>query len=168
LLKIAGMVLIFLAGAFAGVAASASLNQRVTSFEQLIRFMTYLETRIRYSGAPIYEILHQCIKADFGKLKFLKVSADLLAKGQKPEIAWKSAIKFCDDNGFTAQDRELIFSFGKDLGSSDIEGQINHCKTYRQLFQDRLKNARLEAQSKGRLYITLGIAGGMGAVLLML
>lgn len=162
------MVLIFLAGAIAGLAASATLSQRVTSFEQLERLISYLETQIRYSGAPIYEILQQSLKTDLRKLNFLKVSADLLAKGENPEIAWKTAVKYCDENGFTAQDKELIFSFGKGLGSSDTEGQLNHCETYRQLFRDRLKNARIEAQSKGRLYVTLGLAGGMGAVLLML
>lgn len=169
MLKITGMILVFLSGACAGLAGSVWLNQRVASFEQIERLISYLETQIRYSGAPIHEILQQTLKSDFRKLKFLKVAADLMRNGVKPDEAWKTAISMhCEDNGFTSEDRELIFDFGRGLGSSDTEGQIKHCRTYRQLFQDRLQRARLDAQSKGKLYVTLGISGGLGAALLML
>ncbi|NLM79603.1 MAG: hypothetical protein GX172_00545 [Clostridiales bacterium] len=159
----------FLAGTSAGLMGFLSLHRRVTSFEQMERLVSFIETQIRYSGAPVYEILQKASKSDFGKLKFLQKAADLIRGGLKPDIAWESAINlYCDDVGFTADDRGLVFDFGKGLGSSDTEGQLRHCETYRRLFSDRLKRARTDAQYKGRLYITLGICGGLGAALLML
>ena len=167
MLKITGLILVFLAD-ICRADGLLSLHRRVTSFEQM-KAVSFIETQIRYSGAPVYEILQKASKSDFGKLKFLQKAADLIRGGLKPDIAWESAINlYCDDVGFTADDRGLVFDFGKGLGSSDTEGQLRHCETYRRLFSDRLKRARTDAQYKGRLYITLGICGGLGAALLML
>lgn len=92
-----------------------------------------------------------------------------MGNGENPDNAWKTAINLhCQENGFSRDDCEIIFDFGRGLGSSDTEGQLKHCETYRHLFKDRLKKARADAQTKGKLYITLGIAGGMGVALLML
>lgn len=162
------MFLIFIAGTGAGLAASASLSRRVASLEQLERFITYFETQIRYSAAPIRDIIIHAAGGEYSCLSFLPEAAARMKRGQSPGEAWGGAVRDRgEDCGFTAADREMLREFGNGLGSTDISGQLSHCKTFRGLLEDRLQKARSEARTKGRLYVTLGIAGGLGAALLL-
>lgn len=61
----------------------------------------------------------------------------------------------------------MICDFGEGLGVTDIEGQVHHCIQYERLAAEKLSAAKEEAQTKGRLYITLGVCGGAIIALLM-
>jgi stage III sporulation protein AB len=150
------------------MAASSALNKRVSVFEQLERFVVYLETQIRYSAAPIHEILKQSTKGEFSKLLFLSETANRMCKGECPSDAWENALRLhSDENALNSNDRELLIDFGRGLGTSDVEGQLLHCETFRGLIVDRLAKARSEVETKGKLYVSLGIAGGLGVALLL-
>ncbi len=151
-----------------GIASSVSLSRRAASLEVLDRFLVYLETQIRYSASPIGEIIIQAAKVEFSRLSFITQAAIRLKNGGSPYEAWIGAARECgDDCSFTAADQAMIIDFGKGLGSTDIEGQLSHCETFRRLLDDRLQTARCESQTKGKLYITLGGAGGLAVALLM-
>lgn len=57
--------------------------------------------------------------------------------------------------------------FGEELGATDVEGQLASCRLYAERLGERLAAARRAAAEKGRLYVTLGAAGGLAAVLLL-
>ena len=54
-----------------------------------------------------------------------------------------------------------------ELGATDVEGQLASCRLYAERLGERLAAARRAAAEKGRLYVTLGAAGGLAAVLLL-
>lgn len=145
------------------------MSRRVAAFEQLERLLSFLETQIRYSAASIRDILVSAHRSgEYKALLFLEDVVQRLEEGEKPDDVWETAI----DNrggacGFTAADCHLLADFGHQLGKSDIEGQLAHCETYRHLFDNRLEAAREEFQSKGKLYIVLGILSGLGIALLL-
>lgn len=158
----------FMAGAGTGLTASAALNRRAASFEEMLRFISFLKTQIRYTAAPINELLEMASNGDFPKLSFLKEASSGIKSGKMPSVSWCDAIKkYGGDCSFNDADREMLRKFGLGLGNSDVEGQLMHCDIFSQLFEDRLKAARSAVQSKGRLYVTLGITGGLGAALLL-
>lgn len=168
MLRLIGAALIFLAGSCTGIAASAALNRRVSAFEQMERLVVFVQTQIRYSAAPIWKIIRQAAGGEFSRLSFLQDAAARMEQGEAAAKAWKNAIvAHRDDNVFTKEDFDLLIGYGSGLGSSDIAGQLLHCETYRELFRDRLQKARAEAQTKGKLYMTLGVAGGIGVALLL-
>ncbi|MDD2361921.1 MAG: stage III sporulation protein AB [Oscillospiraceae bacterium] len=151
-----------------GIVSSLSLSRRTASLELLDRFIVYLETQIRYSASPIRQIIIQAANGEFARLSFITQAAIRLKNGGSPYEAWIGAAGECSDEcSFTAADREIIIDFGKGLGNTDIEGQLSHCEAFRRLLRDRLQTARCESRTKGKLYITLGIAGGLAAALLM-
>lgn len=92
-----------------------------------------------------------------------------MERGEDFRAAWNGAVKEKGkESGLTGQDRELLAGFGEGLGRSDVEGQMANCDLYGGLLADRLEEARREAAAKQRLYLTLGVAGGLALALLLL
>ena len=173
MIKVIGLLLIILAGTGAGVYASAALSRRAASCERLERLIGYMSMQIKYTAAPIQEILEQAAKGgEFQSLPFLAEASILIQCGQRPDEALEEAVKEAsrqgEDWGFNEGDRELLFQFGRGLGKSDVDGQLAHCEAYRRLVEDRLQAAKGEATAKGKLYITLGVSAGLAVALLLL
>lgn len=170
LLKIIGLLLIVFTGICAGTYASAELNLRAVSIEKMERLIEYISTQIRYTAAPVKEIISQVASdGEFKELPFLQAAVVYIKKGECPSDAWSLAVQkeggMC---GFTVPDRELLLHFGQGLGKSDIEGQLSHCESFHRLLEDRLQAARSDVSVKGKLYMTFGVAGGLSVALLML
>ena len=72
------------------------------------------------------------------------------------------------DAGLTKADRGAAPRLRQPLSRTDVEGQIANCRQYGNLLEQRLTEAREAAAAKGRLYMTLGFAGGMALALLLL
>lgn len=49
-----------------------------------------------------------------------------------------------------------------------MEGQLTNCRLYAEQLGERLEEARRDAATKSRLYVTLGVTGGIGLALLLL
>ncbi len=71
--------------------------------------------------------------------------------------AWCNALKKIPSHiGLTNEDKDIIKQFGQTLGTTDIEGQIEHCELYIDLASQRLINAKKEKEKNVKLYRTLG------------
>lgn len=154
----------------AGIYASTGLSRRAASLERFGRLIDYIETQIRYTAAPVKEIIAKTASADeFSSLSFLKTASENIKSGKRPDEAWTGAVQSEGEScGFNASDRELLLNFGRDLGKSDVEGQLSHCEAFHRLFEDRLQTARSDVRIKGKLYMTLGVTGGLSVALLLL
>lgn len=85
-----------------------------------------------------------------------------------PPQAWMTALKPIQrSDGLTPTDRELLVGFFTGLGTTDAEGQRKNCEHYRRLLTDSMEDARTEAAQKERLYLTLGVTGGLLLALLL-
>ncbi len=69
--------------------------------------------------------------------------------------------------GLKEDDIELIKGFGKSLGITDTQGQINNCELYSGLISERLKTSKEAEFSKSRLYKVLGFSVGCALTLLI-
>ena len=102
---------------------------------------------------------------EFQSLPFLKAAAADLQIDGDFHTAWRQGVKEQGEaSGLTAADRELLVHFGDGLGRTDVEGQLTNCR----LYAERLEEARRDAATKSRLYVTLGVTGGIGLALLLL
>lgn len=169
-LKMVGLLLIVLTGVCAGLYSSTELSRRASSLERIGRLIEYIETQIRYTAAPVKEIIAKTASVEeFGALSFLQTACAGVQNGERPDTAWRGAVQSEGENcGFNATDRELLFDFGAELGKSDVEGQLSHCESFHRLFEDRLQSARSDVRIKGKLYVTLGVTAGLGVALLLL
>ena len=169
-MKTAGLLLIVVTGLLLGLTAAGGLRRRVTVLGQLSRFMTRLADQIRYTAAPVEELLEAAESSgEFGELPLLGRICSRIRNGERVLDAWEAAVE--EDgrlSGLTRADRELLHGFGSQLGKTDVEGQIANCRQYGELLDQRLSEAREASAAKGRLYMTLGFAGGMALALLLL
>ncbi len=80
---------------------------------------------------------------------------------QNMEIIKKS--KFLDVN-----DKENIINFFSVLGKSDLNGQISNCKTYKEIFNNTLKNLENNEQSDCKSTGTLIVCFGFFIIILII
>ena len=169
-MKIVGLVLITLAGIWLGLSAASGLNRRAAALDAMEKLVARIASQIRYTAAPVGELMLSASRtAEFRPLRFLEaVGSAMETEGDFPRL-WAEAVS--REGGacrFATQDEELLREFGKGLGASDTEGQTAHCRLYGELFSRQAEAARREVANKGKLYIMLGLAGGLGLSLLLL
>lgn len=157
-------------GALLGVYASAGLSRRVSGLELAQRLIARVASQIRYTAAPAGEILlDAAAREEFRTLSFLQRLQKLMGEGVELPSAWRQAVNDGRaESRFTPADAELLLSFGDVLGKTDVEGQLENCRLFTGLLQEHLASARQQAAAKNRLYITLGVAGGMALALVLL
>jgi stage III sporulation protein AB len=163
----AGCLLVIMAGAGIGYIQSRKLAQRVTFLEQLLRLIDSLETEIRFSSSSLIQLLRKYAQIN-GMLEYLNRCAELANEGIPFTSSWQQAVgSIPREYGLTKDDRQFLIDFGGNLGVSDVEGQVNHCRLHRELAAVRLEQARGDKQKKGRLYTMLGLFAGIGIALLV-
>lgn len=125
-MKTAGLLLIVAAGLLLGLMAAGGLRRRVSTLGQLSRFMVRLADQIRYTAAPVEELLTAAESSgEFDGLSMLGHVCSRLRKGERVLAAWEGAVEEDGrDAGLTKADRELLRGFGSQLGRTDVEGQI--------------------------------------------
>ena len=134
------------------------------------KLIVCIASEIRYTAAPVRELIFSASRAaEYRSLRFLEdMERALEAEGDFPRVWIRTVQREGGKCGFTAEDQALLQEFGKGLGTSDTEGQTAHCSLYGELFSRQAEDARREVANKGKLYIMLGLAGGLGLALLLL
>ncbi len=141
--------------------ASHRLKMREMFMENYIKFLTFVETEIKYSADSILGIMSK-FSDNSAFNSILQLCENEMQKGKSLNVAWDMAIKNIPSiYGLNKNDIGLISEFGSKLGVSDIESQISNCELNISLVSERLKDAREEKRKKSRLYIMLGIFCGI-------
>jgi len=143
-----------------------ALVRRVRLLETLVCLLEDIKTQIRFKNAGLFEIIetlkqygcYQHIKFLFG----LEHSVDF-------QKTWAQCVERSIQNGeIGKEDGEILYSFGSQLGQSDVAGQLAHCDIHIELLKKRLGDAKAKKDSHSKLYISLGLLVGLGAGLLLI
>ena len=157
-----GILAVCAACVLAGVAESHKLRVRVERLEKFLCFLTEAETEIRYSAAPVDQIVARHSQG----LRFLRRCAALCREGDAFPSAWDKSLEE-EQGGLHAGDAALLRGFGAGFGTTDRQGQMAHCGLYRGLAEARLEQAEREREAKAKLCLSLGVAAGLAAALLL-
>ena len=79
-----------------------------------------------------------------------------------------SCLSIIENLNFNNKDKELLSSFFKDLGTTDIDGELSHIKMYQELFSEQYKLSKEDIKNKGKLYRMLGLFSGLAFVVLFI
>lgn len=160
-----GLILIILAGAGVGWYSSMKLSRRAAILQSFERLAAYTATGIRYTASPMAELFAAAGReAEFTSIKpFL----DRFSLRQD----WRESFREGLRHDFTGQGLEetdiaLMSAWGEGLGSTDVAGQLAHCERFESRLGEQAKGARQQALVKGKLYTSLGVAGGLVITLL--
>lgn len=154
-MKIAGIV--FLVGVIVlyGLSCSAKFSKRVNMLESMIAFIEYTENQIRFLGQSTDRILSDGMRMEkFNQLPFFEIEKN--NKSVREEVLRNVERKYkCDFLHNT--DFDHIKGFFKDLGTTDVDGEISICRMYKGLIQSDLNNAKSELYTKGKLYKSMSL-----------
>jgi stage III sporulation protein AB len=151
-----------------GLIYANRLILRKQFLEQYLQFLNFVESQIAYSMDTPTRILNKYKGAKEFEIFSSHCKKKLLLHKLFSE-SWRESLEYIKkDFGLTNEDFSLLNDFGQKLGTSDIEGQIQHCELHKKLVINNFEEANKEKQQKEKLYITLGLALGSCLALIFL
>ena len=166
-MKIIGLVMLIGSFVTIGYRCSNKFNVRINFLQQYLQFIAYIETKIRYSPEVIYDLVdgYRC-ENEFKD--FLELVSKEILNNRDFESAWNYTVTALSSKyGLCFEDRELLKSFSKNIGTSDIDGQLNYCQLNKELARDRLNCAKEAKEKKGKLYFMLWSILGVSLALVL-
>lgn len=172
LLKIMGSIFIIAASSYLGFIFAGQCAGRPQQLRELQSLLQMLENEISYLSSVLSEAFEKI--AGYGSKSIAPIFRDAAeniksGNGNTAADIWEKAVKV--NIGATAlngEDKQVLLSFGKMLGSSDLEGQIKNIRMT--LTQLKLQEQKAEEnRSKNeKMYKTLGILGGLAIVIILI
>ena len=169
MLRLLGFCLIAAGCALAGESCCARLRIRALSLERCEALAQALGEELRYTMAPV-EILMTSLgeRQQFSPLGFLRRCACLCTAGEAFPKAWKRAVtEEAERLALSREDLELLLPWGEFLGAADLESQLGQLKLAGLSLGRQREDARQRWRTLGKLYSTLGVLGGVFAVIVL-
>ncbi|HHY77467.1 MAG TPA: stage III sporulation protein AB [Clostridiales bacterium] len=170
MLKGIGALMIILSTSLLGMLISSKYSIRLKEIRNLRFSLQMLESEIVYSATPIpYACYNVGLKSDpLWKKFFMTISKNLMErKFYSMDEAWEQAIMYAlEDSSLKDIDIELLRSFGKILGKSDIEDQKKYFKLIYTQLEQHEKMAEDEKKSNEKMYRSMGFL--LGATILII
>lgn len=159
-IKIIGCLLMAASGLGAGCFFSYRMYSRKSFLSAFQKFLTAMITNIRYNCSDLFTLVSLCSN------EIISITPD---SAHSFEEWWGAAAdRFCAQYSLKKKDRQLLMEFGKELGKTDLDGQINHLELYKSLFEARLAQTEEEINQKSKLYKSLGLFAGLSAALILI
>jgi len=172
ILKIIGSMLIITASSFIGFIYSRECAKRPQQLREIQGMLQILENEISFLSNLLADAFEKAYKSnrDATSLIFKSAFENLCDnKGYNAQEAWELAVR---DNikktSLNEEDEQILMSFGKMLGNSDVEGQVSNIRlTINQLKMQELKAEETRKKNES-MYRALGVLGGIASVILLL
>jgi|LSQX01.1.fsa_nt_gb stage III sporulation protein AB len=169
-LKIIGSFMVLAACCITGYSLSSEFTRRPGELRELQNILELFANEVRYFSTPLVDAFEKIAgKAKTPVGMFFSATASILRDGTlNASDAWNMAI--CEYNKKTSlakEDLEVLDSFGKMLGKSDMEGQLSSIE----LTVKRLKILEREAEEKrvktAGMYRKLSLLIGLAIIVLL-
>ncbi|MBR2869572.1 MAG: stage III sporulation protein AB [Clostridia bacterium] len=166
--EFAAALLVAAAFVIGGRMLASAASERVEFIKEILLMLNIFETRLRYAGAPVSELLHLASEGGCSRLLFLEKCGILLAEGEIFKDAWEKCIRehtaFCR---LLPEESEKLIGMGSDIGRTDVEGQLSCCGYYKEIFGACLLEKEEIFRRSAALYPKLGIMFGVSAALFL-
>ena len=139
---------------------SHRLKTRCEFLTAFLDFLCNLEANIRFFGDDIFSLIDKSVN---------NTLLDAFRQNSSAKEFWNNSLRQIPTSfGLKKDDYNLLKDFGAMLGTTDIEGQINHISLYKNLFELQLKKADKEFNSKSKLYKVISFYAGSAIVLMII
>ena len=172
LLKIIGSIIVIISSSFLGYILSRDFSKRPSELRELQGLMYMLENEISYLSnllSDAFEKIAGSSNTEAGK--FFKTAANYLrgSDGLHASLAWEKAVKeVIRRTALNKEDEEILISFGKMLGNSDLEGQIKNIQLTVKHLKLQEKKAEDSKIKNEKMYRRLGVLGGIALVIMLI
>ena len=163
-LKITGIVLIMMSASLMGYLFSKDYIERINRLEQIQKMLILLKGEISYSNNSVQEALENISEMIEGKVgEFVTKVQESFKKSEIPlSVAWSLGVDniFDKKSSLKSEDKNSLKDFGRGLGITDRQTQINNIEKYQSQIQLTIKELKEEKNEKCKLYRMLGITCG--------
>lgn len=172
LFKIIGSIIVILSCSFLGFVLSGDCSKRPRQLRELQSLLQMFENQISYLSDIIteaFERIGRVGRNDMGI--FFARTVEILKErdAQSASEAWEKAVRQCiRTTALNKEDEEIMLSFGKLLGNTDIEGQIKNIRLAVGQLALQEKKAEESRKKNENMYRSLGMLGGLAVVIVLL
>jgi stage III sporulation protein AB len=171
ILKIIGSLIVFVSSSLLGYMYSRKCSERPKDLRALQGLLQMFENEVSFLSNVLTEAFLKISKCcDSGVSAFFSQTVEILNsdEGINARDAWTKAVKEnINKTALNSEDEEILISFGKMLGSSDIEGQIKNIRlTLNQLKMQEEKAEELRKKNES-MYRSLGVLGGLAIIIIL-
>ena len=172
MLKFAGACLIMVSAAGIGVSFSADLRRRCQELRILKQLVYMLRGEIKYTKTPLPEAFYHIsvrLPEPFGSFLSRVVEELAKAEGRTFGELWREQIReTLHSSRLNRMDKEQLATLGEVLGYLDVEMQLAAIDLYIEQLEEGIREAENSMGTKQKLYQSLGVAGGIFLVILLI
>ena len=172
LLKIIGSAVVVATTSILGYALSINYKRRPAELRELQGLLQMLENEIGYLSNLLVDAFEKISRSSRSKtVIFFNAAAENLKSCSSigASNAWEKAVRDnIETTSLNKEDEEILVSFGKMLGISDVEGQIKNIRLLQSQLKLQEQKAEESRQKNERMYKSLGVLGGIAIVIMLI
>ena len=167
-MKFLGLISILISSILVGLYIRSVFKKRVESLEQTVNMIDLIESQLSYINTDVYVLLELLAHhRGLNQLSFLSDCLTRMSDGEDFDASWQESLQ-----GFVSplnrEDKDILCSFGYQLGKSDLQGQISNCKLHRERLSSQLLQARQSFSKYGNLSLRLPFLCGILLIIILI
>lgn len=141
------------------------MKKRIVSLRELIVLVESINSHINYSKKTILDIIKTFNQKNEVKLRV--ISELIKAENENFSDEWNKTVKkFYLDDCLNKDDENVLLSFGKALGVTDVKGQDGNCRLHKTMLEKQLKDAEDKLREKLRVNTALSFLLAVSVVII--
>lgn len=169
IIKYIFLLVIFLSSSKIGKMLAQRYYYRVQELEELKNALNLFKTKIKFTYETIPEIFEEISNNITKNISNIFKSTVKGLKDFSVSQAWEQAIESEKKNtNLNEEDIRVIKLLSKQLGITDIEGQISQIEITEHFLDTQIKQAQQEKEKNQKLYQKLGTTMGLVIVILLI
>ena len=169
IIKYIFLLVIFLSSSKIGKMLAQRYYYRVQELEELKNALNLFKTKIKFTYETIPEIFEEISNNITKNISNIFQSTVKGLKDFSISQAWEQAIESEKKNtNLNEEDIRVIKLLSKQLGITDIEGQISQIEITEHFLDTQIKQAQQEKEKNQKLYQKLGTTMGLVIVILLI
>lgn len=172
LLEFIGSIMVIAASAFLGFYLSLDCGKRPGQLRVLQGLLQMLENEMCFLSSLLtdsFEKISQSSDSVVAKIFCDTVKVLNAGDGLNASEAWKTAVRNnIKKTSLKKEDEEILVSFGKMLGASDLEGQVKNIRLTLNQLKMQEQKAEESKKKNESMYRSLGILGGLALVIILI
>ena len=162
------LLLIFLLTSMIGKLLSKKYYYRLEELEEIKNALNVFKSKIKFTYSTIPEIFKEI--AEGSKSNIAKIFENTVHNIRIMPVteAWNKAVDETKENtNLKEEDIKVIKGLSKQLGITDVEGQISQIDITQNFLDTQIRQAQEEKEKNQKLYQKLGTTIGIAIVILL-
>lgn len=163
-IKSVNLILVLLICVYLGIQKAKVYEKRYKELQYFQSALNMFKSKLEFTYEPINNIFSDISKIIYNGSS--NIFLNTIENKENLNLAWMNSVE--NNNQFNNEDKDIIKTFGKLLGKTDIKGQVSEIELMQNLIEKQISNAELEKNKNVKLYKTMGIISGLGICIILI